>query len=575
VSRTGGAAVAVAGAVALAGVVAAAPYASGLDPPAPEAVFGQVLVGFAFLIAGIIAATRWPTNVCGRLMIAAGLGWYVPSLAWVEWGGLRPLALVETSLFVAILVHLVGVFPTGRMGPRPERLVVTVVYVYSVVYALVQVLAAPDVAGCSRCPGTPLFARTGSQLYSFIVAADVPVSAVLVAAAVACLVRRWRRASPSERRAGVPILWIGAAVGGLVVARAVATAIEVAPPIARTIVVLHAVAVALLPIGMLLSLLRNRLARWGVGDLVLQLAEPMPPGRLRDVLARVLADPSVRLAYRRAAADEWVDGDGEVVVLPQGDDTRSVTDLTPHVAIVHDPRVGEDPDLFESVVAAARLAMENERLQAEVGAQLAEVRRSRTRIVEAADLERRRVERDLHDGAQQRLISASLALTMLRREVEGRPDLEHLVSDAGGTVDAAIDELRTLARGIHPAILTDEGLVAAVESLVDRLPLPVDVHDGLTRRVAPSVETAAYFVVSEALTNVVKHARATGAEVWIGEAQGVLRVGIADDGVGGADPGAGTGLRGLVDRVGAVDGTLDVVSPREGGTIVRAEIRLR
>jgi len=219
------------------------------------------------------------------------------------------------------------------------------------------------------------------------------------------------------------------------------------------------------------------------------------------------------------------------------------------------------------------LAVENDRLAAEVEAQLQEVRASRARIVEAGDLERRRVERDLHDGAQQRLVSLSLELQVARRAVGdgGDPAVRRSLDRAAEEALSALAELRDLAIGIHPLILTESGLGEAVESLADRASVDVSVDVG-SERYAPAVEAAAYFVISEALTNVTKYAKATKAVVRVRGLDDRLSIEVEDDGIGGADPRSGSGLRGLADRLAALDGTITVISPIGGGTRISAQI---
>jgi signal transduction histidine kinase len=230
----------------------------------------------------------------------------------------------------------------------------------------------------------------------------------------------------------------------------------------------------------------------------------------------------------------------------------------------------DEPALVESVRATAGLVLENERLAAEVRAQLAEVRASRVRLVAATDAERRRLERNLHDGAQQRLVtlSVTLGLAAARGETSG----SDVLSSAQKEVEEAIAELRELARGIHPTLLRDEGLEAAVAALARRAPLPVVAHGSLGERLSPAVELAAYFLVSEALTNVVKHASATEASIHLAHEAGRLSVSVTDNGVGGAHTIGDSGLAGLRDRLEALDATLVVESRSGRGTTIRTEI---
>jgi signal transduction histidine kinase len=250
-------------------------------------------------------------------------------------------------------------------------------------------------------------------------------------------------------------------------------------------------------------------------------------------------------------------------------------DDRPLAILIHDPALDEEEELLKAVGAVATLALENQRLHAEVKAQLDEVRASRARIVDAADEERRKVERNLHDGAQQRLVTLSLALRMAQERLgeDGDPAVGETLSDAAEELNVALIELRELARGIHPAILTEEGLGPALESLAERSPVPVTAAISLDRRLPPAVEATAYFTVSESLTNVAKYAEASSVRVTVmDDDDDRLIVEIADDGVGGADVSKGSGLSGLTDRLAALGGDLSVVSPSGEGTTIRATI---
>ena len=329
----------------------------------------------------------------------------------------------------------------------------------------------------------------------------------------------------------------------------------------------------LIPIGYFVGLAWARLRRSGVSSLVVDLQEG-GASTLRARLARTLGDPSLEVAYWIGDGHGWVDGDGNPVVLPEPGG-RAVTQVTasgaPVAAFVHDPALLEDPDLVRSVAATAGLVLENERLAAEVRAQLAEVRASRARIVEATDAERQRLERDLHDGAQQRLVGLSLKLRLAQTRMDD-PDAVATLAGAQDDLEQALAELREFARGIHPTVLREDGLDAAVESLARRSPVPVEISGSAGGRLATNIELAAYFFVSEALTNVAKHAHATHARVMLGCNRSTLRIAVTDDGIGGADASGGSGLRGLTDRLAAVDATLTVTSDRSGGTTLVAEI---
>jgi signal transduction histidine kinase len=323
-------------------------------------------------------------------------------------------------------------------------------------------------------------------------------------------------------------------------------------------------------------LLRARLARAGVGDLVLEL-EHARPEEVRGALARALDDPALEVAFWLPETGTYADADGRAVELP-ADGARAVTRLDhdgePLAAIVHDPSLLDEPRLVSAAGAAARLALENAQLQADMRAQLTQVQESRVRIVTAADEERKRIERDLHDGAQQRLAALALQLRSAQRRLdspEADPAVEALLESAVAELQAANEELRELVRGVYPAILTEEGLAAALESLALRNPFPVEL-DVMEDRFPAQVEATAYFVACEGLANVAKHAQASRASICIARRNGVLAVEIADDGVGGARPFDRSGLSGLADRVEALGGKLRVESPTGAGTRVVAEI---
>jgi signal transduction histidine kinase len=322
-------------------------------------------------------------------------------------------------------------------------------------------------------------------------------------------------------------------------------------------------------IALLVGILAAELARGTVADLVVELSH-VPPGEVRNALARTLHDDSLQVAYWLPMRRVYVDEAGRPVELPG--DGRAVTKLDDIAAIVHDPEL--DPGLVEAAGAAARLALHNARLQADVSAQLAKVQESRRRIVAAGDEERRKIERDLHDGAQQRLVALALELRIAQRQVgNADPELEGVLGRAVAELQVAVEELRELARGVHPAVLTEEGLAGALESLAARTPLPVLIDAAPEERLPGEIEAAAYFVACEAIANAVKHARATQIRVSAQRRNGTLVIEVEDDGVGGArENGTGSGLRGLVDRVEAHGGTLRIESEPGEGTKVVGEL---
>jgi signal transduction histidine kinase len=421
-----------------------------------------------------------------------------------------------------------------------------------------------------------LFEEPGEPRNLLIVDGNQPLSdaldAVQFAVAVVLIVATWiiiarrERARPRDR-AWRPVLWTGGLAGaGFLLAKG----FDAAGSPSDALDLLSQALVATVPFGFLAGLLRSRLAQGqAVTELIERVGQAPDEGALRAALADALGDPSVALAYWLPESGRYVDALGRPVTESGAGWTEVDVGGRRVAAIAHDPALDDEPQLVRAAGAAAALALENQRLEAELRARIEELRTSRARLVEAGDTARRRLERDLHDGAQSRLVAVMLKLRLAQMKVEGPPEAAELLDEAGADLRASLEELRELARGIHPAILTDRGLEAAVRALAERSPVPVTLSvDDVPR----AVEAAIYFVVAEGLTNVAKYARATSAAVTVRRAASAVAVEIADDGVGGADMAAGSGLSGLSDRVGALDGRVWVESPPGEGTSLRAEI---
>jgi signal transduction histidine kinase len=307
------------------------------------------------------------------------------------------------------------------------------------------------------------------------------------------------------------------------------------------------------------------------------LVTSLPAGApVREALAQSLGDRTLSIVYWLSDREEFVDERGHPVPLPESGSDRAWTavdyDGRRVAAIIHDASLEATPELVQAAAAAASLALDNERLKADLRARVEELRASRVRIVEASNAARRRLERDLHDGAQQQLVAMAVELRLLRNRIGANAEATELISSIEAKLGTALEELRDLAQGIHPGILTDRGLAPALEALAARAPLDIACEIDLPTRAPVSVEAVAYFVVTEALTNVLKYARAEHATIRAGYDDGELVVELQDDGVGGADESRGTGIQGLRDRVGALDGTIEIVSPPGAGTLVRARI---
>jgi signal transduction histidine kinase len=327
--------------------------------------------------------------------------------------------------------------------------------------------------------------------------------------------------------------------------------------------------------GLLAGLLSRPWEQGAVTDLVIELGEKR--GRtLRDELARALADPTLEVGYWLPDRRVFVDSDGRALALPDPEDERSSTlvegEAGPVAALVHDPAVLDDPGLREAVSAATRLAAANARLTAEVRAQVAELQESRRRIVEAGDAERRRLERRLRGGAQERLVQLAERLRALRLAASSETARQR-ISLTEAQLDRTLEEVQRLAHGLHPRMLSEAGLAGALSSLADQAPVTVEVLTPVPE-LAADVEAVAYFFCSEALANIAKHAGASRASISVTTGDGGVTVAIEDDGRGGADPARGTGLRGLADRVETHGGAMHVDSPAGGGTRLAAEIPL-
>jgi signal transduction histidine kinase len=301
-------------------------------------------------------------------------------------------------------------------------------------------------------------------------------------------------------------------------------------------------------------------------------------GPVREMLAESLGDQSVSIVYWLPDRGRFVDEAGQPVVLPEPGSGRAWTavdrDGRRVAAIIHDAALDTGRELVDAAAAASSMAIDNERLKADLRARLEELRVSRLRIVEAADAARRRLERDLHDGAQQQLVGLSLQLRLLRSRLTD-PELEPAVDALSEQLQIAMAELRELARGIHPTILTERGLGPAVAALGERSMVATTCHVAFEERLTDQVEATAYFVVAEALTNTVKYAQAESAHIEIRRDGDDLVVEVSDDGRGGADVEKGSGLRGLEDRLAAIDGSLRIASPPGQGTRLVARLPWR
>jgi signal transduction histidine kinase len=557
-----------------AGIGAAAVMAGADEPPGGAEIAVSLLVGWSFVASGLVAWDRRPENATGKVMVATGFAWFAHELAWAT----DPLPwtlgqLLEPAYLLGAGFLLVS-FPDGRLHTAAEhwvmRIAVLIVAPLQIAWLL---LGYGDDRGCD-CPDNLLQVVDAPAASEAIVHVQQGLSVPLAVATVVVVVRRWRAASPSRRFAIAPVLVTGAIAFAALIPWIINDALD--EPLGDWPDVVVQLALAAVPVAFLVGLLRTRLARAAVADLVVELGGPVAPGALRGALARALRDPTLTVAYWLADGERFVDADGRAVTLPDGTE-RAVTEVQREgrriAALIHDPALVDDPELVASAGAAAALALENERLQAELRARLEQLRASRARIVEATQQERRRIERDLHDGTQQRLVSIAMTLGLADSKLDRDPPVARsLLDEARASLSVTLRELRELAQGIHPGILNERGLRAALEELAYSARLPLELEVALTQRLPDRVEAAAYYLVSEALTNIAKHAEASAVRIRVQRTDGRAVVEIADDGIGGADNARGSGLRGLADRVDALGGQLRVESPPGRGTVLHAEI---
>ena len=539
------------------------------------------LIGWSFIGTGLFAWWRRPANRFGALMTAVGFVWFLATLIASEVPALFAVGGLFGALPYALLLHTLVAFPSGRLETRWERFLIALAYFDTTVLQLAAVLflntTDPDV--CTGCPANPLLVSDQEAVVGVALGIQSLIGLFGVTAIALLLIRRWRSATPALRSALTPVLLTGAATAALLALTLIADIAGVPDGAAEDAIdVLAAAGMAGVPVAFLAGLLRSRLSRAAaVSELVARLGDADRRQGLRDALAEALGDPSLSLAYWVPEQGYYADADGHRVELPAREGATACTQVEhegrPVAVICHDSSLDTEPELISTVGAAASLALENERLNVELRARVEELRASRARIVQAAEDERRRLERDLHDGAQQRLVTLALNLRLASAKLDSDPETARgLLDETARELGEATTELRELARGLHPAVLSDRGLGPALEALAGRAPIPVELRERPPEDLPPAVESASYFVVAEALTNVARYADATRAEVRVSRMNGRVEVEVRDDGVGGADPAAGSGLRGLADRVAALDGRLEVVSESGAGTIVRAVI---
>ena len=516
--------------------------------PLEEAVTAQAVrlavadfvVGLALVLCGV-AAWFWRSGSrIGPLLVAAGFAWFLGTFAGSSIDAAAEVGAVFVTLHRGPLVHAVLSYPTGRLGGRAERLVVAISYVAA---------AIPDVGENAE--------------------------ATIVGAALVAVTAAWSfvRATGPQRPARATAAAAAVGLAATLLAASLATLAGAGGGASRAVLWAYQVVIVVVAVGFLFGLLRRGWTQATVTGLVVELGDVPEEGTLRARLAVALGDPSLAVGYWISDEHGYFDEAGRRVRLPEPGSDREVTIIQeagePLAALVHDAGVLEDRELVGSVAAAARIAVSNVRLQREIRRQVDEVEASRRRIVEAADLERRRLERELREGAERRLAHVERVVADSAGDGARAP----LFAEALAEIGRARAELQEFAQGIHPRVLTEGGLAAALADLSRRAPVPVELA-APAERVPVALEAAAYFVCSEALANIGKYSGASKAEIDVSLDADRLVVAVRDDGVGGAALEKGSGLRGLADRVEALGGRLTVDSPPEKGTLLVAELPL-
>lgn len=530
----------------------------------------NVLVGWLYVAAGLLAWSRRPGNLFGFLIVGAGLSILVAGMQPTGFPVLTAISAVTATLPLSVLVHVLHAYPSGRLSSRASRVVVVAGYLVCSVLQLPLFLfaAQPPPNDLLVVADRPDLLALGSMI-------QAAAGAGVMVATTVILVLRLRRAGRRRRRALAPLYGYGIlAVLSIPISSSVLTAIGL--PV-DWVFPIQLISVAGVPVAFTLALLRGGFARTGEIEALGTWLSSADPGRptLAAALARALGDDSVELVFWVPEREAYVHANGDLAAGPGGADRgwAEIQRSGERVgAIDYDQTLLADPRPVHAAGRVIAIAVDHERVTADLRASQLELRRSRERIVRAGDNERRRIARNLHDGLQVRLV----LLALQAQELAEDPDTPPTVRDASVAlrlgVDGAAAELRALVHDVLPAALIERGLCAATEDLVDHVPVPTTLQMSVSEDdLSQVVESTAYFVVAEALTNALKHARPDNLHVALTRTGDHLRVEVVDDGVGGAQIRAGSGLGGLTDRVETLGGRLVLSSPPARGTRLVAE----
>jgi signal transduction histidine kinase len=581
--------------LAVAGVAATAAAAllahAGAESQPGLSALARALMVAVPMAAGAYAWHRGPDARFGLVLIAAGAGWAVTTLAETDGSLTYTVGRAAGWLVELLVVYLVLCFPSGRLGDRVDRLLAgAMAVVIALFYGLQLVVAegfsvpSPYTSCIDDCPANALFMLEREP--AFVDAVMRPLGAVLVLVVMAGVVlrlhRRMHGSTPLTRRMLAPVVAIAMLRAGALGVAIVGRELEpTAWPIELAAWIV-AIAIPAIALAFLVGLLRWRLFAGAALQHVAECLRSLPDAlTLRRAFAEAFDDPTVEIVFPDGAGDGWMDCWGEPVRVPMPGTGRAVSEVrergTVVAAIVHDAGLRARPDLIEAGVSMAAVVLANQRLAAEAEVSLRELQLSRARLATGAERERRRIERDLHDGAQQRLVALRIELELAEVLVQtdaalGAARLRELAHD----VDEALEELRALAHGVYPPLLADRGLEEALRSVAARCSIRVDLLTHDVGRFSTEIEGAVYFCILEALQNVLKHAREAGrVVVTLDGAAHELRFAVRDDGPGIADLVAGTGITNMRDRLAALGGDVDVDSTPGAGTVVHGRVPTR
>ncbi len=562
----------------LAGSLTAATSLAG--SPGLMVALTEVVAGWSFAALGLVLAHRRTSQplAIGSIAVAAAI--FIPAIRWIPLASTWTLGWVLLGSHLPIVAWLFLAFPSGRSRPWHNATALSL-FAYSIGLGVAGHLFQDPQPGCQNCPRNLLLVTVDDGLASRIWQVGQVINLAAVVAVLIVAIGRQRRASVARRRALAPAWWALGPIALVTATSFVEPLLGLGPAVGQAVLVAERLTMAVFPVALVVGLARSRLDRARVADLAQAVSNGVSLVGLEPLAATALGDPEARLGFASGSRASQplgdragligIDGSNlEVgpgqVARPIDRETVGVSPETPVGLLIHDPAL--DEALVDAVAATLSLAVANESLRVELRRQLWHVSQSRQRLAEAGLQERRRIERDLHDGAQQGLLALAASLGSIRTSATG--DVAERLDQTLDDLRLVIADLRDLARGVHPPILTERGLLPAIEALAERAPIPVD-FDGAIGRCRPANEAAAYFLVAESLTNAIRHANASQVTVRLRHEGDQLTVDVADDGVGGADPGSGTGLQGLIDRFEAVGGQV-IVSTGQAGTSVKGRL---